>query len=342
MKKLIYTLALAGVFSVGASAQPSGSYYAHARSSSMDAFRHLGLGIEVGTTGVGVDLSLPVVSQHLVVKTGVNFNPGIKPKMDFDFETETIDRELSRVNGVIDMYNDYLTRVPGASGLLNPMERLDATPFDGVGVSVEPNLNLTNYKILLEYYPSTYSSFHLVAGLYFGKTNLIDLKGTMDAADWQNYQKIYGQLPGLSQTAVEYVDRYNSIARPYGLPTIDGVTPVRNDDLTLTYAYDGKTYMIDPEAGEGAVKASIEVKAVKPYLGIGFGRPVPQKRVGFQFELGVWFHGTPKLVIDETVNPQTTISAQADVSDDINDIMDKAKKVTVYPQIAFRLTGRLF
>ena len=341
MKKILYTFALSGLLAASAFAQ-SRDYYAHARPSSMDAFRHLGLGVEVGSTGVGVDLSMPVVSQHLLLKTGVNFNPGIKPKLNFDFGTATIDRELSRVNGIVADYNTRIGQLAEYGMQLSPLTPLDAVPFAGVGVSVEPDLNLTNYKILLEYYPSSYSSFHFVAGLYFGKSNLLDLTGTMDAADWQNYQKIYRQLPALSEAAARSVGEYNRAVAGTSLPAMQEVARVHSGDLTLTYAYDGKTYMLDPEAEQGAVKASLEVKAVKPYLGIGFGRSVPQKRVGFQFELGVWFHGTPQLVIDETLNPETTISALTDVSDDVDDVMDKARKFNVYPQVAFRLTGRLF
>lgn len=85
----------------------------------------------------------------------------------------------------------------------------------------------------------------------------------------------------------------------------------------------------------GQVKALVKANSAKPYLGIGFGNTIPQKRVGFRFELGAMFQGTPRLH-----------NTKGDELDDINindaDIIDLVKKFKVYPVVAFRLTGRLF
>ena len=85
----------------------------------------------------------------------------------------------------------------------------------------------------------------------------------------------------------------------------------------------------------GRVKALAKANRAKPYLGIGFGNTIPQKRVGFRFELGAMFQGTPGLY-----------NTKGDELDDINindaDVIDLVKKFKVYPVVAFRLTGRLF
>ena len=79
------------------------------------------------------------------------------------------------------------------------------------------------------------------------------------------------------------------------------------------------------------------MKAVRPYVGIGFGRIVPKKRLGFSGELGVQVHGTPE-VYTNYGNLDDLISEQ-DADDDFTKIIDK---LTVYPVLKLRLTGRIF
>lgn len=88
---------------------------------------------------------------------------------------------------------------------------------------------------------------------------------------------------------------------------------------------------------DGSVTGSIEVKKVRPYVGLGFGRSVPYRRIGFAFELGVQFHGTPQ-VKDKNGSINDLISA-SEADDDFSEIVDKLK---AYPVLKFRLTGRIF
>ena len=88
---------------------------------------------------------------------------------------------------------------------------------------------------------------------------------------------------------------------------------------------------------DGSVTGSIEVKKVRPYVGLGFGRSVPYRRIGFAFELGVQFHGTPQ-VKDKYGSINDLISA-SEADDDFSEIVDKLK---AYPVLKFRLTGRIF
>jgi hypothetical protein len=58
-------------------------------------------------------------------------------------------------------------------------------------------------------------------------------------------------------------------------------------------AFDVEGYVIRPNAN-GKFKASLQLgNIVKPYFGIGFGRTIPQKRVGFMFDLGMIYHHGP-------------------------------------------------
>lgn len=90
-----------------------------------------------------------------------------------------------------------------------------------------------------------------------------------------------------------------------------------------------------PVDEQGNVSGGIKVNGFRPYLGIGWGRAVPSKRVNFSVDLGVQIHGKPKLYTDFGEIDVT------EVMDDntFNKIMDK---VTVYPTLTFRLGFRAY
>lgn len=87
----------------------------------------------------------------------------------------------------------------------------------------------------------------------------------------------------------------------------------------------------------GNVAGGIKVSSFRPYLGVGIGRAVPHKRLGFMFELGVQFHGTPKVFSD--TGDLDNLLNNTDADDDFSEILDKLK---VYPVLKFRLCGRIF
>ena len=79
----------------------------------------------------------------------------------------------------------------------------------------------------------------------------------------------------------------------------------------------------------------LRVAKLRPYFGIGFGRSVPRKRVGFQFDVGVWYHGTPELSSSyETAYDPDADALFADIS-----LLDR---LVLYPQVTLRLTYKIF
>lgn len=94
-----------------------------------------------------------------------------------------------------------------------------------------------------------------------------------------------------------------------------------------------------PVDRNGSVSGSIEVKKFRPYFGLGFGRSVPYRRVGFSFEMGVQLHGTPQVKDKNGYINFRDLLDDAEADDDFSEIVDK---LTIYPVIKFRLTGRIF
>ena len=79
----------------------------------------------------------------------------------------------------------------------------------------------------------------------------------------------------------------------------------------------------------------IKTASFKPYVGLGFGRAVPKKRIGFMFEAGVQFWGSPKLYCN---GDRLT---EEDFNGEDGGLMKTLSKITVYPVINFRICGRI-
>jgi len=91
----------------------------------------------------------------------------------------------------------------------------------------------------------------------------------------------------------------------------------------------------------GDVKGGLKVNSFRPYLGIGWGRPVPNRLLNFGVELGVQFHGTPKVYYEENGKDVDVIEkfGLEDSDDDFQKIMDK---LTIWPVLKFTLSGKIF
>lgn len=87
---------------------------------------------------------------------------------------------------------------------------------------------------------------------------------------------------------------------------------------------------------KGDVNGDIRVKKFRPYVGLGFGRLVPENRVSCRFEMGCHFMGKLKVYQDGS---ELNINNQNKGDDDLSKIIDK---LTVYPVLKFTITGRIF
>ena len=138
------------------------------------------------------------------------------------------------------------------------------------------------------------SSFYITLGAYFGSSKLLKLSGQLDPA----------QLAELQSHGIQITD----------IPVNIGSSEV----------------MLN---ADGSMNASLKVWAVKPYVGLGFGRPIPKRRVGFRGEIGAAFIGKPKV---ESANVR-----DIDSNGEIGTINKILGKVIVYPNISLTLTVRL-
>ena len=266
------------------------------------AFNSLSFGLEAGTTGVGVELAMPVVTDHIVVKLGFN-----APSLSYNFP---LSLSMDQANASIDKLNAQF-RSLGIS------EQIQSRVSD-MQVNLRLVLNLSTVKLMFEYYPFRKSSFHLTFGAYFGMgDNFLSATMTADQSSWDSFTALRDEIDALNA-------KYQHL---------EGYTEYNLDDIQ--YNIGNRTYALMEKDGTAYADASLLVNRARPYFGLGFGRSVPEGHFGFQFDLGVWYHGTPTLSSENEVayNP----SAES-LADDIS-LLDK---FILYPQLSLRLIYKIF
>ena len=290
MKKLVLSFAAAAAISVGASGQ--------------EAFKHLSLGVDVSTYGVGVELALPVVSDHLVLTAGYSWFP----KFTYTL-TESVDEYTNELNNTIQDINSDLA-ITG--------ERISST-FSPVDATITAKTGFGNGKVILEYYPWAKHSFHISAGLYFSSTDVLSANAALDDTFFAEYNSLNAEVnalkakyPGLVDESLPESARGNIGGRTYEID----VNSRRSFDATMTFS-----------------------NKVRPYVGLGWGRSIPESHFGFQFELGAWYHGKTDIVSPN----QVAYDSSADELLDLGSLtLDDLSRIGFCPNISLRLIYRIF
>ena len=258
MKKILLPLLAALFASTSASAQTTRDDFG--------LFDHLGVGISLGTDGIGFDLATPV-TDYAALRAGIAFWPKISYSTDIDIN--------------------------------------DSNPLIASNVEIKGKLNIFDAKVLADFYPIKTSSLHITAGAYFGQEKLVTASNT---SPFIKDPSKYGKL---------------------GLRLGD--------------------YRISTDRN-GNFEADAKVNSVKPYVGIGFGCAVPKKsRVSVACDLGVQFWGQPRLgamTRDDWGNESYHKFKSTDLDEyddqDLKDALETIEKLTVFPVLNIRISGRIF
>lgn len=189
-------------------------------------------------------------------------------------------------------------------------ERYVNIPENGVKCNVTGKPHLTEGKILVDIYTSKNSSFHFTVGAVFGN-------------------EIVARAKSVEKT-IAAVELYNQdIANGIILPE-----PGYEDGIKI----DLEGYSITPD--KGRVELDLKVNSFRPYVGFGFGRPVPRKTIGCRFDMGVQFWGKPK-IIDRYGNHEITKN-EPGITNDFKDAIKIINGIPVYPTIKFSIFGKIF
>lgn len=286
-----------------------------------EAFKHLSLGLEAGTAGVGLEINVPIVTNHVVLKAGYNWL-SIPYNTNTSISSADLNNKVSEVNSKIAEANQKLATYG---------EKLNTTfntRFDSsTRLDIGARANVSNIKALFEIYPSKNSGFHITAGAFIGLSpNLADLEVSVADSFWTSVDSFDSELGSLR-------NEVNALKQKYS-QEVEGVTDVNLPSVPseLKVSLGNDTYSV---RRGGKLNMGLKVMQLRPYLGLGVGRSLPGGHLGFQFDLGAWYHGTPSI---DSPNKVAYDSSAPKAKFDI----DIIKKVPVYPVVSLRLIYKVF
>lgn len=193
--------------------------------------------------------------------------------------------------------------------LVNRTKEVDISKIPDYKVNVTGTLNNTTGHVLLDIYPSEERGFHVTLGAYLGKNKVVDVVN--------EDSELLKQVADFNARRGEFAD----------IPISYGLVAAKLGD-----------YNIMPD-DNGNARAYMRVRKVRPYLGVGWGRTVPdEKGVKFLFDVGLQFSGKPRVY--NGVNGQE-LTAEGVRGED-GGILKTVTGISLYPVLSFRIVGRLF
>lgn len=182
-------------------------------------------------------------------------------------------------------------------------ERLpDKIDFDG-------KLKFSAGHLLVDVYPFRNSSFHVTAGAYLGSKQIAYLNTAGDQI--------------LLTTIYNY--NHSEIREAWGLGKIGAKMG---------------NYLLEPDK-DGIIRTSLEVNALRPYIGIGFGRAIPTKhRFACNFDLGFQFWGSPKIYLEGENGKKKLEESDLDAKN--GKTIKALSETTFWPVLNLRCAYRIF
>ena len=277
--KRLFVLSLATLFPLGISAQDN-----------MEPFRHFSVGVEAGLHGVGIEVATPVLPS-LVLKAGYNWFPS----------SELINTDVSADTKDLKDAQEQYTALTSY--------QFQNKFGDEAVVSAGAQVGLSNFKLMLNWYPFKSSNFYLAGGLYYAPKDddkpFLRISGNTTENDWAALQELS------DKSGVDY-------------------------DISLEIG--NEKYAIMEKDGKGYLQADYKIDPLKYYVGFGFGRSIPNKLIGFQFELGTMiYHSTGFYFQEKEVDMGDAAEQFGDAAKTAVEYLDK---FPIYPQIAFRFNFR--
>ena len=313
------------------------------------ADRNMEVGIVAGSTGVGLDLSLPLASMARL-RAGFSYVPRVEVPMTFGIQVgddpSTSEYKFNRMSSMLESLtgNKVVSHV------------------DMIG---EPTM--WNVSVLADIYPLKKNrNWRVTAGLYIGpKTTAQTFNKTESMPSLMGvdiYNNMYNKLHGVSRKdlpAVKLIDLGEGYEMVYTDPETLLFLQERFDaygrmGIPLgTYSHDitdaegnvlhqkGDPYVMEPN-NEHMVKARMLTSIIKPYVGIGYDGRLTRRneRLGIGFDLGVMtWGGTPKLIIHDGTD---LISDVEGIGGKVGSYVRFMSHLKAYPVATVRLTYTIY
>ena len=294
--------------------------------STRNFFNHLEAGINVGSTGLGVNVATNI-GNHVRVRAGIDFTPHFSVPMSFSLQSYTEEGGIN--SGNFEKMQRYMKKLTG-------FEVDDKVEIDG-----KPTM--TNFKFLVDVYPWANKGWRVTAGFYAGSKKIAKAVNTI------------GEMPSLLAVNIynhfyDYIMSDDAIDKPiFGNTWLDPfmIDEIRNELAGEGYMgihigdyLNGAPYMLQPDS-DGMVKVNAFVNRFKPYAGLGYtGELDKNKRWKLDVDCGVMmWGGTPSLIAHDGVNLSKDVK---NIKGKPGDYVDVLKTFKVYPVISVAVSYKFF
>ena len=312
-------------------------------------FNHLNVGVTLGTTGLGVEASMPI-NKYLWVRSGLSFMPRMEVPMTFE----------------IQVGDDPKTSKAKFNRMSSALESFTGKPVSD-NVYMTGKAKMWNWNVLFDIYPFQQNlHWRVTAGFFLGPSNVAEAfnqtesMASLVAVDIYNnvYDKLHGkskrELAGvkLIDLGPGYEDVYLDInmllkmqetfdnAGRMGLYLGDYSHDITDEDGNVIHKK-GDPYVMTPD-DDHMVKADMKVNAFKPYIGFGYdGRLVKgndRLHVGFDAGIMLW-GGKPSLYAHDGTD---LIKDVENITGKVGDYVDQMSKLVIYPVANVRFTYTIF
>ena len=338
-------------------------------------FNHMDLGVTLGSTGFGLDITMPA-GEYVKLRTGFTYMPHFTKNMHFGVQVgnETDPAEQAR------RFNNLADFLEGFTGY-----RAQSS------ICMEGKPKFNNFKLLVDVFPFKENKhWHFTAGFYAGRTKIADAINTQadmpslmamniynslywnvyNEQDVISYNGTGGELPpSLSARILKYgemgmrigefkhdfyatqdiyythdvydkdqfeVDEEGNFIN-YKLIHKKGDIQYRKGELMY---HAGDTYRMMPDQNM-MVKARALVNAFRPYLGVGYNSVITKdKRTTLAVDCGIMmWGGSPKIITHDGVDMLHDLT---NVNGQVGDILRVINRFPIYPVLELRITRKLF
>jgi len=308
-----------------------------------DPFQNLNVGITMGTTGLGVELSSPL-TRTIHVRTGFEYMPRWEKTLTFDLQTFNEDGGISASN-----YEQMAAKIEKFTGYKAKSS-----------VDMECNPTFWNFKLMFDVYPFRNKHWHVTAGFHWGPSKIGEAINSMQDMPSLFAVNMYNHLYYIADQDKNYDNILPIYVFDNGRelnmdPTLrDAIIDLGHVGIRLgDYSHDvtdeegnivhkaGSSYIMQPDA-DCTVSAKCYTNSFKPYLGFGYdGRLLkedPSWHIGFDCGLMFW-GGTPNIVTHDG----TSLTHEVENIDNrVGDYVKLIKGIKVFPVLNLRITKQIF
>lgn len=310
---------------------------------------HLDLSVSAGTTGLGLEVGVPVNS-YFGVRAGATFMPHFKYPMTFTAQLGEGDQMTA--DGLETRFERMAHLLEGFVG--QPID-------DKVDMIGSPRMNQA--KLMFDVRPFRNKGWHFTTGFYYGKSRIATaLNDTHEIASLfaiNLYNRLYdnnGEIAmgfSMPPDIMMQIYWFGRAGFPTGQYTHDVVYEedvwVHDDYLDIDYVEHekgevihakGETYMMSPSI-ENTVYAHAYVDKFRPYFGFGYDGSISKSqrwRLGFDAGIMFW-GGAPRLVDHSGTDLMYDVE---NVGGQVGDYIELARHVKAFPVVELKLSRRLF